>query len=208
MPSLDDIASALDSLRDELTAQGVTDHLGEVNWTYDREGKHTQAVIPAGAIVMGFNAGAGGSGSEARWRTKCDKLTMGISGGYMLAELVLISSFNIADLRAAHGRADALIRQCAAVNLAVIAHHRPKVILQTGFDDSEAVQDSYGLVVAGLERAYRPAHPTHTLLKHYVMPDQTPWLAIRHPSSMGFSNSDIAAIRSYAAEHCGVQFLN
>ena len=126
----------------------------------------------------------------------------------MLAELVLISSFNIAELRAAHADVDALIRQCSAVNRAVIAFHKPQVVLQTGFDHSEAVQSAYGLVPAIEERVSRPMHQTHTLLKRYAMPDRTPWLAIRHPSSMGFSNRDIEAIRGYAAERCGVTFRN
>jgi len=208
MATLDEIASALEELRRELRSQGLSVSLGEVNWTYDHDSKHVPATKPAGAVVMGFNAGAGGVGSEARWRGKCDKLTSGIPGGYMLAELVLISSFNIAELRTAHGDVDELIRQCSAVNRAVIGHHKPKVIFQTGFDHALAVEKTYGLMPVGERSVRRPEHPSHTLLKHYVLPDRTPWLAIRHPSSIGFSNRDIEAIRTYAAKYCDVPLLN
>jgi hypothetical protein len=202
MSSLKEIASALDVARRDLAALGVTDALGEVNWTYDADGKHMEAVTPAGAIVMGFNAGGGGTGSEVRWKNKCRKLTEGFSDNFVLAELVLISSHDIGELRKRGHNLPALIKSCAPVNQAVIAYHQPKLIIQTGFNHLDEVAAVYGLDF--VEPAPRPAHPTHTLLKHYRMPDGRPWLSIKHPSSMGFSNQDVKAIRSYVSARCGL----
>jgi hypothetical protein len=86
------------------------------------------------------------------------------------------------------------------VNLAVIAHHQPRVIIHTGFEELTAIKRVYGLKEQ-TGPVMRPSHPTHTLLRHFEMPDGTPWLSIKHPSSWGFSNEDIGAISAYALEH-------
>jgi len=198
--SLEGIRAELSALRAALEADGVVAELGEVNWTYDADAKHIEAVRPAEVIVMGFNAGGGGTGSEGKWKRNCEKLSEGFDG-FMLAELILIASHNVGALKQAHGSLPSLIQACSGVNKAVIAHHKPKVILHTGFTEIEAVQSAYGLVEKA-EKQRRPAHDTHTLLRHFAMADGTPWLSIKHPSSMGFSNQDVSAIRSYARKVC------
>jgi len=198
--STESIGAELGALRAALDRDGVVAELGEVNWTYDIRGKHIEAVQPAEVIIMGFNAGGGGAGSESRWKRKCEKLSEGF-GGFMLAELILIASHNVGALRQAYGSLPPLIQACSGVNKAIIAHHRPKLILHTGFAELDAVQSAYGLVEKA-ERRRRPAHDSHTLLRHFATPDGTPWLSIKHPSSMGFSNRDVSAIRDYALEVC------
>jgi hypothetical protein len=199
--SLEAIAAELSALRAGLAAKGVVAELGEVNWTYDADAKHVEAVKPAQVIIMGFNAGGGGTGSEGKWKRNCEKLSEGFDG-FMLAELILIASHNVGALKDTHGDLASLIQACSGVNKAIIAHHRPKVIIHTGFTEIKAVQSAYGL----FEKAERPRpdHSTHTLLRHFTMADGTPWLSIKHPSSMGFSNQDVAAIRSYARQASGV----
>lgn len=198
--SIESIGAELNALRAALDADGVAAELGQVNWTYDADGKHIEAVTPAEVIVMGFNAGGGGTGSEGKWKRNCEKLSEGFKG-FVLAELILIASHNVSALKQAHGSLPSLIHACSNVNKAIIAHHRPKVILHTGFVEIEAVKSAYGLVEKA-ERQRRPTHDTHTLLRHFIMPDGTPWLTIKHPSSMGFSNRDVSAIRNYALEVC------
>lgn len=199
--SLESIGAELSTLRAGLEANDVVAELGDVNWTYDADGKHIEAIKPAEVIVMGFNAGGGGTGSEGKWKRNCEKLSEGFDG-FMLAELILIASHNVGALKQAHGSLQSLIHACSGVNKAVIAHHKPRVILHTGFTEIEAVQSAYGLVEKA-ERQRRPAYDTHTLLRHFEMADGTPWLTIKHPSSMGFSNNDVAAIRSYARKTVG-----
>lgn len=194
--SLETIAAELSALRAGLESKGVVAELGDVNWTYGDDGKRIEAVKRAQVIVMGFNAGGGGRGSEAKWKHHCEKLSEGFDG-FMLAELILIASHNEHALKQAHGNVQPLIHACAAVNKAVIAHHSPKVILHTGFTGIAAVQSAYGLVEKA-EKQPRPGHDTHTLLRHFAMPDGTPWLSIRHPSSRGFSRQDVEAIGRYA----------
>jgi hypothetical protein len=183
--------------------------LGPVNWTYDGD-LHIEAVDRLPVIVMGFNAGAGNgatatrlSGSEKRWRTRCTKLAAGFGDGihagrYVLAELILLGSFDKAELRSKYGDLRPAFAAGADINRAVIAYHHPKIIFQTGIDDNDLVTISalYGLKFVGSKP--RPAYPAHKLLKHYEMADGTPWLAIMHFARMGFSNRDIEAIRDYA----------
>jgi hypothetical protein len=205
MGSLANIAAARDALVRDLLADGVGDPIGDVNWTYDVSGCRVDATQQAGVIVMGFNAGSGGRGSEMRWKGECERLTADIEGGYMLAELILISSHDIGDLRQRQLDVGRLIARCAAVNMAVIAYHRPRVILQTGLGYLDAISAAYGL--KRVVEVPRPDHPRDRLLRHHLMSDGTPWLSIKHPSSFGFSRLDLEAIRSYVRNACGVGLL-
>ncbi len=196
MSSLSDIASARDALTEDLRRLGVREEVGLVNWTYGAAGERIEAAERAEAIVMGLNPGAGGGGSEARWRTRCKALTEGLSANFMLAELVLVDTHDVGVLKAKYDVGN-LIDRCAALNKAIIGFHQPRFIFQTGFDFLDRIVKAYDLELLGFEP--RPQHPTHTLLKHYRMRDSdTAWISIKHPSSMGFSNADIEAIRRYA----------
>jgi hypothetical protein len=184
--------------------------LSEANWTYDGD-EHVEARDPLPVVVMGHNAGAGNgatqarlSGSEKRWRANCAKLAAGFGEGdkqghFVLAELSpLGGSLATHELRATYGDLESVFAAGAEVNRAIIAYHRPKVIFQAGLNEHDLaiVSGLYGLRF--VDTVMRPDHPTHTLLKFYVMADMTPWLAVRHFSSWGFSNRDVEAIREYA----------
>jgi hypothetical protein len=182
----------------------------DVNWTYDGH-QHVEAVDPLPVIVMGFNNGDGNgatptrlSGSELRRRTQSNKLAAGFGDGqnqgrYVLAELIPLHSLTKGELKKKYGGdLEPAFAAGADMNRAVIAHHRPKIIFQAGITgtDLAIVSQLYGLTF--VDSSTRPNHPTHTLLKLYLMADGTPWLAFRHFASYGFSDRDLEAIRDYA----------
>jgi hypothetical protein len=183
--------------------------LGEVNWTYEGD-RHVEAIDRFPAIIMGFNAGSGNgatstrpSRSEVNWRTKCTKLAAEFGDGsnrgrFVLAELILLGSFNQRELYASYGDLEPAFTAGADINLAVIAYHQPRIIFQTGINDRDLtiVARLYGLTFIGSQS--RPDHPSHTLLRHYEMEGGTPWLAVMHFARMGFSNKDMEAIQAYA----------
>ena len=183
--------------------------LGRVNWTY-RGDERVEAIDRLPVVVMGFNAGAGNgatatrlSPGEKRWRTNCSKIAAGIGdepnqGRFVLAELIPLASFNERELVERYGRLERAFQAGADVNTAVIAYHEPKVIFQTGINPGHLaiVEPLYGLTFKAA--VSRPGHPSHTLLRHYEMPDGRPWLATMHFATVGFSTIDMDAIRRFS----------
>lgn len=180
--------------------------LGLTNWTYDGD-QHVPAIEKRDVIFMGFNAG-GGEGSvvpkvgrsERNWRTRCSRLSNKAAHEIVFTELISVPTHNQALLQLNEASAREMMRASAELNQAIIAYHSPSIVYQTGLTQwhLDAVEDIYGLKKRNSR--FRLNHPGHRLLVHYDLPDGTPWIAIKHFASPGFSKEDRGEIQVYVSQ--------
>ena len=163
MTSLADISAALTNLEKwrDCAPRTRNEELARVNWTYDGD-KHVEAEQGLDVILMGFNPGAGRGATptklapgEKRYRTYCQKLSEGLGKGFVMAELVPMSTQNEAELQSRFGNLDDLICAGAPVNMAVIKYHKPKVVFQIGLGHlgSGLIDQSQKMTVAAMQMA-------------------------------------------------------
>lgn len=204
MTTLGDIDVAYAKLKEWRDSDPETrsEKLASINWTYDGD-KHIEATEHHDLIVMGFNPGAGNgataeklSPGEKRWRTNCERISAGLFDGFVLAELIPISSSSQFVLERGFGKFDQLICAGAPVNISVIKYHKPRLILQVGIGSLNSIMKYYSLADLNID-VRRPFRACEILLRHLQMEDGTPWIAIRHFNSHGFSTDDRLKVREY-----------
>ncbi|MGA0601516.1 hypothetical protein ACO2Q3_12505 [Caulobacter sp. KR2-114] len=172
------------------------------------DGQPVEAQGPVDVLIMGMNPGeapheASGvnKASEERWIRLCGDFAAAVGGPWATTEMFFWSSNNLGALSRRVGDLEPHLQFCAELNRRLIAHHRPKVVLQPGLGWRGMAARLYDLRhIRSVTAPATTGHKPRRLLEHYVLPDGTPWLSTVHwTGAWGIRDEHLKQMRAYAA---------